>query len=162
MESIFKKYGVHPQVHGIHPPFHGIHLKNVWNPSPIPWREYGVHPPFHGFHMDYSGEGKVQQLMGRGLSQYFTVPHLFLQESRNLCCSKGGLCERKKVFCGRVTNSGWNGFKHGHQGVFDKGNVSGIFGASVCRSSSLDWKKDPNRTEPNRKRPDHRLRLHKF
>ena len=33
---------------------------------------------------------------------------------------------------------------------------------SVCRSSSLDWKKDRNRTEPNRKRPDHRLRLHKF
>ena len=33
---------------------------------------------------------------------------------------------------------------------------------SVRRSSSLDWKKDRNRTEPNRKRPDHRLRLHKF
>ena len=33
---------------------------------------------------------------------------------------------------------------------------------SVHRSSSLDWKKDRNRTEPNRKRPDHRLRLHKF
>ena len=33
---------------------------------------------------------------------------------------------------------------------------------SVCRSSSLDWKKDQNRTEPNCKRPDHRLRLHKF
>ena len=33
---------------------------------------------------------------------------------------------------------------------------------SVRRSSSLDWKKDQNRTEPNCKRPDHRLRLHKF
>ena len=33
---------------------------------------------------------------------------------------------------------------------------------SVRRSSSLDWKKDRNRTEPNRKRPDHRLRLPKF
>ena len=33
---------------------------------------------------------------------------------------------------------------------------------SVRRSSLLDWKKDRNRTEPNRKRPDHRLRLHKF
>ena len=33
---------------------------------------------------------------------------------------------------------------------------------SVRRSSSLDWKKDRNRTEPNCKRPDHRLRLHKF
>ena len=33
---------------------------------------------------------------------------------------------------------------------------------SVHRSSSLDWKKDRNRTEPNRKRPDHRLRLPKF
>ena len=33
---------------------------------------------------------------------------------------------------------------------------------SVHRSSSLDWKKDRNRTEPNCKRPDHRLRLHKF
>ena len=31
-----------------------------------------------------------------------------------------------------------------------------------CRSSSLDWIKDRNRTEPNCKRPDHRLRLHKF
>ena len=35
-------------------------------------------------------------------------------------------------------------------------------GISVCRSSSLDWKKDRNQTEPNCKRPDHRLRLHKF
>ena len=26
---------------------------------------------------------------------------------------------------------------------------------SVCRSSSLDWKKDQNRAEPNCKRPDH-------
>ena len=33
---------------------------------------------------------------------------------------------------------------------------------SVRRSSSLDWKKDRNRTEPNHKRPDHRLQLHKF
>ena len=33
---------------------------------------------------------------------------------------------------------------------------------SVRRSSSLDWKKDRNRTEPNCKRPDHLLRLHKF
>ena len=33
---------------------------------------------------------------------------------------------------------------------------------SVRRSSSLDWKKDRNRTEPNCKRPDHQLRLHKF
>ena len=33
---------------------------------------------------------------------------------------------------------------------------------SVRRSSSLGWKKDRNRTEPNCKRPDHRLRLHKF
>ena len=33
---------------------------------------------------------------------------------------------------------------------------------SVRRSSLLDWKKDRNRTEPNRKRPDHQLRLHKF
>ena len=33
---------------------------------------------------------------------------------------------------------------------------------SVRRSSSLDWKKDRNRTGPNHKRPDHRLRLHKF
>ena len=33
---------------------------------------------------------------------------------------------------------------------------------SVHRSSSLDWKKDPNWTEPNCKRPDHRLWLHKF
>ena len=33
---------------------------------------------------------------------------------------------------------------------------------SVRRSSLLDWKKDWNWTEPNRKRPDHRLRLHKF
>ena len=33
---------------------------------------------------------------------------------------------------------------------------------SVRRSSSLDWKKDRNRTEPNRKRPDHRLQLHIF
>ena len=31
---------------------------------------------------------------------------------------------------------------------------------SVCRSSWLDWKYDWNQTEPNRKRPDHRLRLH--
>ena len=37
-----------------------------------------------------------------------------------------------------------------------------IIQASVCRSSLLDWKKDRNRTEPNCKRPDHRLRLHKF
>ena len=34
--------------------------------------------------------------------------------------------------------------------------------SSVRRSSSLDWKKDRNRTEPNCKRPDHQLRLHKF
>ena len=34
--------------------------------------------------------------------------------------------------------------------------------SSVRRSSSLDWKKDRNRTEPNCKRPDHWLRLHKF
>ena len=34
--------------------------------------------------------------------------------------------------------------------------------SSVCRSSSLDWKKDWYRTEPNCKRPDHRLRLRKF
>ena len=34
--------------------------------------------------------------------------------------------------------------------------------SSVRRSSSLDWKKDRNRTEPNCKRPDHRLQLHKF
>ena len=33
---------------------------------------------------------------------------------------------------------------------------------SVHRSSSLDWKKDRNRTEPNCKRPDHRLQLDKF
>ena len=33
---------------------------------------------------------------------------------------------------------------------------------SVCRSTSLDWKKDRNRTELNCKRPDHQLRLHKF
>ena len=33
---------------------------------------------------------------------------------------------------------------------------------SVHRSSSLDWKKDRNWTEPNCKGPDHRLRLHKF
>ena len=51
MDSIFKKSGVHPPVHGFHPPFHGIHLKNVWSPSPIPWKKYGVHPPFHGFHL---------------------------------------------------------------------------------------------------------------
>ena len=31
--------------------------------------------------------------------------------------------------------------------------------ASVCRSSSLDWKKNQNRTEPNCKRPDHWLQL---
>ena len=37
-----------------------------------------------------------------------------------------------------------------------------LFMGSVRRSSSLDWKKDRNRTEPNCKRPDHRLRLHKF
>ena len=42
---------------------------------------------------------------------------------------KGGFCERKKVFCRGVTNSGGNGFKHGCRGVYDKGNVSGIFGA---------------------------------
>ena len=34
--------------------------------------------------------------------------------------------------------------------------------ASVRRSSLLDWKKDRNWTEPNCKRPDHWLRLHKF
>ena len=33
---------------------------------------------------------------------------------------------------------------------------------NVCRSSLLDWKKDRNWTEPNCKRPDHRLQLHKF
>ena len=33
---------------------------------------------------------------------------------------------------------------------------------SVCRSSSLDWKKDRNRTEHNCKRLDHWLWLHKF
>ena len=33
---------------------------------------------------------------------------------------------------------------------------------SVRRSSLLDWKKDQNRTEPNCKRLDHQLRLHKF
>ena len=33
---------------------------------------------------------------------------------------------------------------------------------SVRRSSSLDWKKDQNRTKPNCKRPDHWLQLHKF
>ena len=33
---------------------------------------------------------------------------------------------------------------------------------SVHRSSSLDWKKDRNQTEPNCKRLDHQLRLHKF
>ena len=31
--------------------------------------------------------------------------------------------------------------------------------ASVRRSSSLDWKYDRNRTEPNCKRPDHQLQL---
>ena len=36
------------------------------------------------------------------------------------------------------------------------------FETSVRRSSSLDWKKDRNWTEPNCKRPDHQLRLHKF
>ena len=34
--------------------------------------------------------------------------------------------------------------------------------SSVCRSSSLDQKKDWNQTKPNCKRPDHWLRLHKF
>ena len=64
MESIYKKYGVHP-------PFHGIHLKKSMESIPqsmesIPHfmesilKKYGVHPPFHGFHMDYPGEGKVQ------------------------------------------------------------------------------------------------------
>ena len=33
---------------------------------------------------------------------------------------------------------------------------------SVCRSSSLDCKKNQNWTEPNCKRPDHQLQLHKF
>ena len=33
---------------------------------------------------------------------------------------------------------------------------------SVRRSSFLDWKKDWNQTEPNCKRPDHQLRLHKL
>ena len=33
---------------------------------------------------------------------------------------------------------------------------------SVRRSSLLDWKKDWIRTEPNCKRPNHRLQLHKF
>ena len=37
-----------------------------------------------------------------------------------------------------------------------------LFSVSVHRSSSLDWKKDWNRTEPNCKRPDHWLQLHKF
>ena len=37
-----------------------------------------------------------------------------------------------------------------------------IYRISVCRSSSLDWKKYRNRTEPNWKRLDHWLRLHKF
>ena len=37
-----------------------------------------------------------------------------------------------------------------------------LHGSSVRRSSLLDWKKDWNWTEPNCKRPDHRLRLHKF
>ena len=32
-------------------------------------------------------------------------------------------------------------------------------GSSVCRSSSLDRKKNRNRTEPNCKRPDRRLQL---
>ena len=41
-------------------------------------------------------------------------------------------------------------------------NVDRMAEISVRRSSSLDWKKDRNRTEPNCKRPDHRLRLHKF
>ena len=36
------------------------------------------------------------------------------------------------------------------------------FEVSVRRSSSLDWKKDRNITEPNCKRPDHQLWLHKF
>ena len=37
MESILKKYGVHPPVHGIHPPFYGIHVKKVWSPFSSPW-----------------------------------------------------------------------------------------------------------------------------
>ena len=47
-------------------------------------------------------------------------------------------------------------------GVSMGGGIAAAFTASVCRSSLLDWKKDRNRTEPNCKRPDHRLRLHKF
>jgi hypothetical protein len=34
--------------------------------------------------------------------------------------------------------------------------------ASVCRSSSRNRKKHQNRTERNRKQPDHRLRLPRF
>ena len=37
----------------------------------------------------------------------------------------------------------------------------GMLTVSVCRSSSLDWKKDQNWTEPKCKRP-HWLQLHKF
>ena len=60
--------------------------------------------------------------------------------------------------------------KQAFQEGADEGQIVGILAereeweaaGSICRSSSLDWKKNRNRTEPNCKRPDHQLWLHKF
>ena len=42
IESILKKYGVHPQVHGIHPPFHGNENLIEINAIPILFYEISL------------------------------------------------------------------------------------------------------------------------
>ena len=98
MDSILKKYGVHPPVHGIHLPLHAFHLKKVWSPSPIPWIPSGIsgiHPPFHGFHMDYPGEGKVQPspltlIPKSGVCQHHDWENGDKDEERIVCEDKMG------------------------------------------------------------------------
>ena len=62
-----------------------------------------------------------------------------------------------RVGAGNVVLGQWALFG-GEERHFGAGGIV----CSVRRSSSLDWKKDRNLTEPNCKRPDHWLGLHKF
>ena len=46
MESILKKYGVHP-------PFHGKSMESIPHPMESIHQNYGIHPPFHGIHLEF-------------------------------------------------------------------------------------------------------------
>ena len=94
-------------------------------------------------------------------SQNFHIPDVLCNSTSKLHSPLLHSLKGKMIGCGsqwgiycitNLQNKCWIGIVVNHSNVL----------ISVRRSSLLDWKKDGNRTEPNCKRLNHQLWLHKF